>query len=186
MGQASARTGEQTPWRRVDRREFEPGSAGAVGSGLRGEESGAQPVASAISGGTRPIQAASSTRQKALLHPGEAPLEHQKGKERKIGESASATHDAVTGSFNREPQLLILLDLSLELRSQFRSLAFPQERLGYFRLGARSAAPPLQQSELLSGRLKLPFTPYDCDTLHVNLIPSSRHRARPSNVGTMP
>lgn len=79
-GQTSAGAGKQTIRRCVGRRELEPGSAGTLGGGFRGEEPDPQPIAPAISRSARPIQAARRARQEALLRPSEAPLARPKEK----------------------------------------------------------------------------------------------------------
>ncbi len=80
VGQTSGGAGKQTLRRYVGRRELEPGSAGTVRGGVRGEESDPQPIALAISRSARPIQAARGARQEALLRPAEAPIERPKEK----------------------------------------------------------------------------------------------------------
>ena len=62
VGQTSAGTGQQTLRRCVDRGGLEPGSAGALGGGVRGKPSDPQPIAPSISRSTRSIQAACGAR----------------------------------------------------------------------------------------------------------------------------
>jgi hypothetical protein len=81
VGQPSGGTGEQTLRRCVGRCELEPGSAGAVRDGHRGEEPDAQPIAPAISRSSRRIQTACGARQEALLCPSEAQFGCPKEKE---------------------------------------------------------------------------------------------------------